>query len=308
MGGCRAVDHSRRARRASVSRSTAVLWPLARISSPIPMALVDVREVKDIGCERPPLRTWTFVQAATQRVAHTPVSSPVGCPTLTPVSWLAGARRLCVGDALPRQDVMAMTPRTGHGFCGAPASECRAVLGVVQGASLRAAPARSARGLRALTTPARRPVLRLRDRRACGRCRLGGARCQKSSCNSVPLSTGQHAIRRMRRATCTRPPHPVSGWCALRAGHRLLPTHPPGALRPSSPGAHHVSHSTGRVVDPPRRRGPCARLGSDYRSRSQKRKASPRPRGRTPGAAIQARVGGRVARRQRACTVAKRVS
>ena len=56
--------------------STAVPWPLARISPPTPMAQVDVRDVKEIGCERPPFRARTFVQAATQRVAHTHVPGP----------------------------------------------------------------------------------------------------------------------------------------------------------------------------------------------------------------------------------------
>ena len=44
--------------------------------APTPMALVDVREVKESGCERPPFRARTFVQAATQRVAHTHVPGP----------------------------------------------------------------------------------------------------------------------------------------------------------------------------------------------------------------------------------------
>ena len=103
------------------------------------MALVDVRDVKEIGCERPPFRAWTSVQAATQRVAHTlvivvgdraarmPVSMSV---THSATAWFATPSQTLLGGVhahLPaplRSTRHARATRLQEGTCKDRARRC----------------------------------------------------------------------------------------------------------------------------------------------------------------------------------------
>ncbi|MBP7777555.1 MAG: hypothetical protein KA371_10535 [Acidobacteria bacterium] len=105
----------------------------ATLLAPTPMALVDVREVKEIGCERPPFRARTFVQAATQRVAHTHVPDPGASWSRAPtncsfVNALTYARCRCPTRTALLREVLGMR------MMGTYRSQCPASCAPITGA------------------------------------------------------------------------------------------------------------------------------------------------------------------------------
>jgi hypothetical protein len=104
--------------------------------APSPMALVDVRDVKEIGCERPPLRARTFVQAATQRVAHTPVPDPGASWSRAPtncsfVNALTYARCRCPTRTARHREVLGM--RMMGTYCSWCPASCAPITGAIVG-------------------------------------------------------------------------------------------------------------------------------------------------------------------------------